>query len=225
MPSRAKLWLTAWLLVFAAWVWALGFVLEPVPHAGWILLFTYFIADAGSYLFHYVVDHYGDPARAGLVRDFQCHHLTPCGIAERPLCEVLCPAARIVTPVMLLLWPVVVAGWLPGWLVLAGWALGSLWVFTQLFHRWAHMPQTRGAVRWLQRLRLVVGPVEHARHHRAPYDSNFAVINGWSNWLFDRIGVPALLDGLLAGLGIHKRTLGDSLERLRRIESAGEGPG
>lgn len=218
MPSTAVMWVGAWWLVCAAWVWLLGFHLEPVTHAGWIMLAAYFFADAGSYLFHYIVDHYGDPARGGLVGDFQRHHLAPRGIVEKPLCEVLSPAARIITPVMALLLPLVASGVLPAWLVLGGWLLGSLWVLTQLFHRWSHMPEARGLVHWLQRLRLVVRPADHVQHHRAPYDSHFAVINGWSNWPLDRMGAPALLDRLLRSLGMRKRTLVESLQRLRQLD-------
>jgi len=95
------MWGRAWYLVFAAWVWMPGFRLEPALHADWIMLAACFLADAGSYL----VDLYGNPAREGLVREFQRHRPTPRGIVAKPLCEVHCPAARMVTPVMALLRP------------------------------------------------------------------------------------------------------------------------
>lgn len=218
MLSRNVLWVGAWYLVLAAWAMLIIFSTQPIPYAGWIVLGAFLLADVGSYFFHYIIDHYGDPAREGLVQEFQKHHLTPQGIVEKPLCEVLSPAARIVAPVMALLWPVAAGGYLPGWFVLGGGTLGALWVFTQLFHRWSHMPEATGVVRWLQRLGLVVRPMAHARHHRSPYDSHFAVINGWSNWPLDNLGAPALTDWLLGMLGVRKRELVNSLVVLRELE-------
>jgi hypothetical protein len=72
----------------------------------------------------------------------------------------------------------------------------------------------RGLVRWLQRLHLIVGSRAHRRHHCAPYDSHFAVINGWSNTPLDRLRAPRLIDWLLARLGRHKRGLQQSLVSL-----------
>lgn len=211
--DRDVLWVSAWYAVCVAWLAALIGWLEPVPYWGLWVLAGYALADVGSYLFHYIIDHYGDPSRPGLVRDFQFHHLEPWGIARKRVSQAIAPAARIVTPVALLWLLAALAGWLPGWLALTGFELAALWVFTQVFHRWAHMP-TRGLVRLAQRARLIVGSRAHRLHHRAPFASHFAVINGWSNRPLDALGAPALLDRLLGMLGWRKRGLESSLKVL-----------
>lgn len=218
MPSKEMLWVGAWYLVCVAWGALIVLSPEPVPYAGGIVVAAIVVADAGSYFFHYIIDHYGDPTSEGLVQEFQRHHLSPSGIVEKPLCEVLYPAACIATPVMALIWPLAAAGLLPGWFVLGGGVMGALWVFTQLFHRWSHMPQATGAVRWLQRLGVVVHPKSHACHHRVPFDSHFAVICGWTNWPLDRLGAPLMVDWLLGLFGVRKRELVNSLAVLRELE-------
>ena len=220
--ARDVLWVSAWYAVCAAWLVALLMWLPAVPYWGLWLLAGYALADAGSYLFHYVIDHYGDPARMGLVREFQLHHLEPWGIARKPVTAVIVPAARLATPVMALLLVAALAGWLPAWFSLVGFELGALWVFTQLFHRWAHMP-TRGLVRLAQRLRLIVSAQAHRRHHRAPFHSHFGVINGWSNWPLDRLDAPLLVDRLLGLLGYRKHGLENSLKGLMEQEDSFSG--
>lgn len=208
--GREAVWIWAWYGVCLAWMVLVSGWLEPVPYWGLWLLGGYALADAGSYFFHYIVDHYGDPARPGLVRDFQLHHLEPWGIARKSVGQAILPAARFAVPVMALLLLPALLEWLPNWFCLLGFELAALWVFTQVFHRWAHMP-VHGLVRWLQRLHLVVDGRAHQRHHCAPFDSHFAVINGWSNAPLDRLGVPLLLDRMLQRLGWRKRGLQQSL--------------
>lgn len=220
--GKDVLWMSAWYAICVSWLVSLTMWLTPVPY-GWLwLLLGYALADAGSYFFHYIIDHYGDPGRTGLVREFQFHHLEPWGIARKSLTVVILPAARIITPVLLLLLVVTLMGGLPVWFGLLGFELGALWVFTQALHRWAHMP-TRGVVRLAQRLHLIIDAPSHRHHHSAPFHSHFAVINGWSNWPLDRLGAPALVDRLLGALGYRKHGLEKSLEKLMRSQDLDSG--
>jgi len=196
----------AWVYVFAAWL----------PHSDYalmLILASIFLADLGSYVFHYLIDHYGRPVPGGLVHEFQRHHLVPGGIAEKSVAEVLYPAARIIAPIKLLLLYPLLAGWIPVELALPLFVLGCCWVLAQLCHRWAHMRATP-LVRLAQRLHLLVTPREHGRHHRQPFDSRFAVITGWSNLPLDWLGAPRLLDRLMRLLGYQKRGLVRSLQEI-----------
>ncbi|BAN68109.1 fatty acid desaturase CarF family protein [endosymbiont of unidentified scaly snail isolate Monju] len=200
-------------LVFAWVLWALETFSDPV--AWGVVIVAVFVADAGSYVFHYVVDHYGRPRPGGVVHAFQRHHLIPDGIVQKPVVEVLYPAARIVTPLeALLLLGVSVRGE-AGWWVLALLVLSVFWVLAQLCHRWSHRPPGR-LVRGLQAAGILVSPSAHQRHHEAPYDSHFAVITGWSNPLFDGFGLPRRLDRLMQCLGLEKRGL---VRNLRELEA------
>lgn len=212
--AHHRLWLLLWGAASLAWIIALSTQVQP----GWrdlpTLVLVVFLADAGSYFFHYFIDHYGDPARGGLVCEFQKHHKRPLGIVEKSLSEVFGPAAYIATPALAILALVQQMGWLSARLALLVVLLISLWVLAQLFHRWAHMSNPPWAVRQAQRLHLLVSPAHHGCHHRAPYESHFAVITGWSNHRFDRIRVTVWVDALAQALGFEKRGLVSSLKRI-----------
>lgn len=223
MRDKEPLWAWAWYALCGVWLLSWAFWLTPVAYWPLWLLLGYALADVGSYLFHYIIDHYGDPHGPGLVREFQMHHLEPWGIARRSVSEAIAPAARIVAPILSVWLLLGLQDWLPGWLLLMGFEVGVLWVFTQVFHRWAHMP-TRGVVRWAQRLGLIIGARAHRQHHKAPFHSHFGVINGWSNWPLDKLGAMRLVDAGLQGLGYRKHGLSHSLrviEAERDAEAAG----
>ncbi len=217
MPDRQTIVVSAWFLLFAAWVAALPFLVSLDGGSIAIVVFTYAFADAGSYLFHYIVDHYGRADHPGIVAEFQGHHADPGRIARRPLVEVLYPAARIITPWSALALMLALAGWLPSGSALFLFVLGSCWVYTQLFHRWAHLREPPAVIAWLQRSGLILRATAHDRHHRLPFMTDFAVINGWTNPLFDAIDLPKWVDWVLEkGLGIPKRsTLVEDMAALR----------
>ncbi len=56
---------------------------------------------------------------------------------------------------------------------------------TNLFHKWAHMPDPPAAIAWLQKRRLILSPERHALHHRT-HDRSYCVTSGWLNPLLDR---------------------------------------
>lgn len=182
-----------------------------------IVLGGLFVADLGSYVFHYLVDHYGRAVPGGVVHEFQRHHLIPDGIARKPLSEVLYPAARIASPLQAMLLVPLAGGAIPGEAALLMFVLCLCWVLAQLCHRWTHI-RAPWPARVAQRLHLLVSPREHALHHRSPFESRFAVITGWSNPVCDGLGLPRLLDRLMAALGYEKRGLIRSLQELSAVE-------
>ncbi len=70
--------------------------------------------------------------------------------------------------------------------------LSLLWFssFSQVAHAYAHgkakHPVARKVVRSLQKMRLLIPPKVHGKHHRE-IDCNFSVLNGWSNPLLNKI--------------------------------------
>lgn len=208
------------LFAFAAGIWLVQ-LLSQSPLDGLTLLAVLagvFVADAGSYIFHYIVDHYGNPERPGLVREFQQHHKNPRGIVQKPLAEVLAPAARIITPVFFALAMPLFWGWIPSYLAWLMWAVGTCWLLAQLFHRWSHS-RAPWLVRQAQRSHLLLSPHQHRLHHLAPFETRFAVITGWSNFPFDKLRVTQGLDWLLQLLGFEKRGLVHNLTVLKEKNS------
>lgn len=57
-------------------------------------------------------------------------------------------------------------------------------------HKWAHMARPPRLVRLAQRLRLILPPESHRRHHAPPHASHFCTANGWLNAPLDAILGP-----------------------------------
>ncbi len=55
---------------------------------------------------------------------------------------------------------------------------------TNVFHMWAHLTAPPPFVRALQRMRAVLSPEEHSRHH-ALLDRAYCVTSGWTNPILD----------------------------------------
>lgn len=68
------------------------------------------------------------------------------------------------------------------------WSLIAYGAAANQLHRWAHMERAPVAVRLAQRLRLVLPPHAHARHHCAPHTGAYCIATGWLNPLLDRAG-------------------------------------
>lgn len=193
----ALLWLAAILLWSALWSLAI-----PLP-AWWplILVAGWATADAGSYIFHVVLDHHVSAERSAMARGFQEHHADCERITREPLSTVLAPVLPLLLPAWLLASAPAALGWIPpGWsLYLCAVALGV--GFGQVTHRWAHLPNPGPVVTTLQRARLVVSGHAHNAHHRPPHGTAYAIVSGWTNPLFDAVALDRRLSALLTRLG------------------------
>jgi sterol desaturase/sphingolipid hydroxylase (fatty acid hydroxylase superfamily) len=78
----------------------------------------------------------------------------------------------------------------------------GLTVATNQFHKWAHQDAPPRIVRVLQRARIILSPEHHRVHHTAPFESSYAITNGWLNPLLNRTRFFRLLEGALRILGI-----------------------
>lgn len=57
-------------------------------------------------------------------------------------------------------------------------------------HKWAHMARPPRLVRLAQRLRLILTPESHRRHHAPPHASHFCTASAWLNAPLDAILGP-----------------------------------
>jgi ubiquitin-conjugating enzyme E2 variant len=89
-------------------------------------------------------------------------------------------------------------------------ALGVL--LTNQCHRWAHMPAGRvpRLVRAAQRLRLILRPEEHLKHHVRPFDSHYCTASGWLNAPLQAIGFFRRLERCI-GVSARAQARGDDL--------------
>lgn len=78
-----------------------------------------------------------------------------------------------------------IGGWFHSAFLLAAGFFGAM---TQVTHYYAHRrsesPFVHQVVRFLQRNRIIVHPISHAKHHKEPFARDFCLLSGWNNfWL------------------------------------------
>lgn len=101
---------------------------------------------------------------------------------------------------------------------------------TNLVHRFQHERDCRrpAVVTTLQRVGLLVSREQHSVHHAVP-DQKYGVLLGFTNWVYDSLGVWRALEALLAVAGMepaarkpsveaYKWLYDDDLRRLGRSE-------
>lgn len=151
-------------------------------------------ADLVTGTVHWACDTWGDERTrffgTRLIRGFREHHDAPRAMLEHDWIEVNSePAAAACAAFALLALPPV-QEWLDGRVFLAAfvWSLAVMGAAANQIHQWSHDPAPARWVAWLQRAGLVLTPARHARHHRAPHESDYCIAGGWLNPALDAVG-------------------------------------
>lgn len=148
-------------------------------------------ADLVSGVVHWICDRFfaEDTPLIGrmLIHPFREHHVDPMAITRHGLFE-LCGnnALAVVLPVLALVLsgaPRASAGALAvhGFVIAFSFAVFA----TNQMHKWAHAVEAGMVVRWLQRMRLILSPEVHDRHHRGDFSRGYCVTTGWLNPVLD----------------------------------------
>lgn len=164
-------------------------------HSPWLALpafvVGYLLADLMSGVAHWFCDTFFDEETPiigkRLIQPFRDHHVHPGRITGYRFIE------QDTANFFLMLVPLAVAFWLgaprpgsvaalAGWCCFLGLAGGSF--CTNLFHKWAHMPQPPTTARWLQASGLILDAERHRHHHR-DHSRGFCVTSGWMNPVLD----------------------------------------
>jgi len=177
--QRAMEWASIAALL-ALLAWGVGRALAlPAWQLAAAALVAWLIADFASGLVHWAFDTYGSTGTTFLgpwfIRAFREHHDRPAAMAEHDFVET--NGANCIGALPL----AGAAALLPesfAQALLSFTAAGVL--ATNQCHKWAHM-QAGPLVRFLQRCRLILHPMQHRRHHAAPHDSHFCTASGWMN--------------------------------------------
>lgn len=155
------------------------------------------VADFLSGLVHALCDNLGsvDTPIVGqkFIRSFREHHTDPLDMTRGDLIRVNADNVLACLPILIpcVLWLDVGSHLLLSTFLLA---LMGFVVVTNQIHKWAHMAEVPGPVRWLQRHQLVLSPEHHRVHHTPPYSSHYCITSGITNPFLTRIGFwPALL--------------------------------
>jgi ubiquitin-conjugating enzyme E2 variant len=178
-------------------VWSLFRLTVAVDSALWVVLAAlsgWLAADLLSGLVHWAFDTWGSVHTPVLgkrfIRPFREHHWDPAAMTRHDFVETSGSSCLAALPVLTAsaLMPLTSPSAVLGQAVLLFTALGVL--LTNQCHRWAHMPAGRapGLVRAAQRLRLILRPEEHLKHHARPFDSHYCTASGWLNAPLQAIG-------------------------------------
>ncbi|KAF6168017.1 hypothetical protein GIB67_011402 [Kingdonia uniflora] len=181
-----------------------GIYIEPVI-AG---LLGYFFADLGSGVYHWAIDNYGDastPVFGSQIDAFQGHHKWPWTITKREFANNLHSLGRVITFVVV---PVDVLVNDPVVHAFFGMSCGCI-MFSQQFHAWAHGTKSRlpPIVVALQDAGVLISRLDHAEHHRQPYNNNYCIVSGVWNGVLDELMVfQALEMALFFRFGVQPRS-------------------
>jgi ubiquitin-conjugating enzyme E2 variant len=172
------------------------------------LVAVWLLADFVSGVVHWAEDSYGSESTPVIgrwvVAPNLLHHRSPLAFVQRSWIASSWDLALVGVVVVA---GAVIAGaltWHVGLFVLLGANANQV-------HKWNHMRRSSlpGAIRVLQRLRLLQSSSHHAGHHRGTKDSHYCVLTDFLNPLLDRVGWWRMLEKLLApALGLPRAQKG-----------------
>jgi ubiquitin-conjugating enzyme E2 variant len=151
-----------------------------------VILASVVAGDFSTGVFHWAVDNYGSKSTpfVGTVCDaFQGHHNEPWTITSRSFVNNVHKIAIGTIPALVLTGCVVPGVYAKLFLVL----YINFWLFSQEFHKYAHLRTVTPVLARLQSVGLIVSKKEHGLHHREPFDGHFCILNGMCNPVLDRV--------------------------------------
>jgi hypothetical protein len=183
---------------FAVWI-ARGFYLHPrqiwfMPLACVVALFS---ADLVSAIFHKWLDSYAselNPLWGAPAKAFRIHHEFPENLNQTTFLHNSSAFATLTAGFHGLFF---LAFLLSDLSPLAGF---TIWLVLFLFangseiHKQAHRKEPWAWIRVFQKTRILLNRATHIKHHSKGGDSDYGIINGWSNRVASQLGVWRRLD-------------------------------
>ena len=181
--------------------------------AGWLavpgVLLGLAFGDFVTGLVHWAADTYcGENTPVigrSLVKPFRVHHVRPQEICEHGLVETVGNTCILAAPLLALFLTLTAVGETSAasaFAVFTAVMTVGVTVATNQFHKWAHQENPRRVVRALQRARVILSPEHHREHHAAPFESSYAITNGWLNPLLNRTRFFRRLEDALRAVGV-----------------------
>lgn len=184
--SAASLSIAAWQFYEKPWLLAL---VPPTQLLAW------YAADYATQRYHKWLDSIASVRgrMQSAVQDFRKHHEYPNNLHEEDYLSNIAASAKPMAPLFAL--NLIATPFVPAPLSTAinTFLQGSM--NTPEIHKQAHLGSKAAPVyRWLQKAGLFVTNKVHMSHHEAPFDENFAVLNGWFNPMAKRLRLWEKMD-------------------------------
>ncbi len=190
-------------------LWSLFRQIAAADSGPWLVLAAlsgWVAADLLSGLVHWAFDTWGSVhtplVGKRFIRPFREHHWDPAAMTRHDFVETSGSSCLAALPVLsaTALMPLTTSAAACVQAVLLFTAVGVL--LTNQCHRWAHTPADRmpRLVRAAQRLRLILRPEEHLKHHARPFDSHYCTASGWLNAPLHSIGFFRWLERCIGAL-------------------------
>ena len=175
------------------------------------LLLGIIIGDFVTGVVHWAADTYcsEDTPIIGqsLIKPFRMHHVDPKEICSHGIVNTLGNTCILGVPllalcIILLSWPASISA-LIAFALLTTVIVVGVTVITNQLHKWAHQDDPPGAVRLLQKTRIILEPKHHEAHHSEPFNSHYSITNGWVNPLLNKVKFFRRLERALRFLKIE----------------------
>lgn len=174
------------------------------------LFFTVILADFVSGLIHWLEDAYarpGMPLLGRVAEENLRHHARPRDFLAKSWWQ---SSHDLLLLGLATIWAALLTDTFSLWLLL----FAGLAVNANQVHKWAHQGPRENPrlVTWLQRLKLLQTPREHARHHRGSKQSHYCVMTNALNPVLERLKLWQGLEATVERLtGIRRRNDADYL--------------
>ncbi|MCB0415058.1 MAG: hypothetical protein KDD50_12040 [Bdellovibrionales bacterium] len=175
----------------------LGFWIQPfeILFALVLLPITLFTADVIGQVFHKALDTYAGEEHVfwgKAAQEFRKHHENPANLNHVSYINHLAAFGKLMLPMFIIC---LFFDWTqnPAWGANLTLLLFVLLNATEI-HKQAHLQKPHPLAQVLQKLGLMINKKDHSRHHQAPFDCCYSVVNGWSQRLFDGTGFWKKMD-------------------------------
>jgi ubiquitin-conjugating enzyme E2 variant len=188
--------------------WLVSGLVPLAPEYPWLMASAFMsgfvLADFVSGVIHWLADTWGSPDMPligqALIRPFREHHVDQKEITRHDFIETNGNNCfiSIVPAVCGALVPL--TGPRNVFIATAIFSV-TLWVlFTNQFHKWAHLDDPPRWIAFLQKLNLVLPRDHHAVHHSAPYAKYYCITVGWLNEPLHRVRFFQILEWIISAL-------------------------
>ncbi len=175
-----------------------------------VVLIAWVAADFLTGVVHWAADTWGKESTPfwgpRFLTPFRVHHVTPKSFLECGFFDTNGDTAMLSLPILLAAFLISLDS--PSSINLALFlvTLAAIGAATNQIHQWSHMDHPPWFARILQRMRIILSPQEHSRHHRHPHDSRYCISSGVCNPFLDWIGFFTAMERIITwATGVQPR--------------------